>query len=493
MSTGPPDPVPTGSRHLAALARPLAALEAEVTRLDGWGRRLAEVLGGGGRLLVAGNGGSAAQAQHLSSELVGRFRDERRPFSAIALCADSASVTAIGNDYGVDEVFARQVRAHGRAGDVLVVISTSGASANVVAAARAAQELGLLTWGLTGPGPNPLLACCDDAVVVDAPATATVQEVHQVVVHLLCAAVEVALEPPAPLSAPAGDPRRSGRVVVVGDALLDRDLHGRVSRLCPDAPVPVVEARSEQARPGGAALAAALAAADGADVTLVTALAGDEPGRVLAGLLADAGVAVVDLGLDGPTPEKVRVRAGGQSLLRIDRGGRARGVGPAGEAARAALAGAGAVLVADYGRGVAAEPGLRQALAGLAARTPVVWDPHPRGPAPVPGAQLVTPNQGEALQATATDGMLDRHAGGDAGGPVAAVADSARRLAQRWQAGAVAVTMGASGALLSGAEGPPLVVPAPVTGAGDPCGAGDCFAAGVVVALAAGAVVSEAV
>ncbi len=484
-----PEPVPTGRRHLAALTEPLGALEGQTERLDGWGRHLAAVLTGGGRLLAAGNGGSAAQAQHLTSELVGRYRDDRRPFSAIALCAETSSLTAIANDYGVDDVFARQVRAHGRPGDVLVVLSTSGASANVVAAARAGRECGLSVWGLTGPGPNPLLASCDDALVVDAPACATVQEVHQVVVHLLCAAVEAAHRTalqvaPEPGREEAGGGARRRRVVVVGDALLDRDLEGTVERVCPDAPVPVVAVGAEHPRPGGAALAAALAAGDGADVTLITALAGDGPGQVLAGLLTGAGVAVIDLGLDGPTPEKVRVRAGGQSLLRLDHGCVPSPVGSPDGAVRSALAGASAVLVSDYGRGVAAEPGVRRALADLAPRIPVVWDPHPLGPVPVPGVHLVTPNQTEAGGAVGAGGGL-------AG--IAAVAGAARALAARWQVGAVVVTMGARGALLAGPDGPPLVVPAPVATGGDPCGAGDRFAAGVVVALAGGAVVSEAV
>lgn len=185
------DPLPTGRSHLTALRAPLAALERDVDRIDAWGRHLGAVLRGGGRLLAAGNGGSAAQAQHLTSELVGRYRDDRPPLSALALHAETSSVTAIGNDYGADEVFARQVHAHGRPGDVLVAISTSGGSANVLTAAMAARDAGVLVWGLTGPAPNPLTARCDDAVCVDAPATATVQEVHLVVVHLLCAAVDV--------------------------------------------------------------------------------------------------------------------------------------------------------------------------------------------------------------------------------------------------------------------------------------------------------------
>ena len=182
--------VRTGLQHLSALAGPLAALEDDVPRIAAWGERLTGVLLGGGRLLAVGNGGSAAQAQHLTGELVGRYLDERPPFSALALHADTSSVTAIGNDYGLEEVFARQLRAHGRPGDVLLALSTSGASANVVAAVEAANEMEITTWALTGRRPNPLAKLCDDAVCVDAPATPTVQEIHLIAIHLLCAEVD---------------------------------------------------------------------------------------------------------------------------------------------------------------------------------------------------------------------------------------------------------------------------------------------------------------
>ena len=183
-------PVFSGRAHLAALARPLEALEQDVDRIEGWGRRLARVLLGGGRLLVVGNGGSAAQAQHLTGELVGRYLDDRPPFSALALHAESSSLTAIANDFGPDESFARQVRAHGRPGDVLIALTTSGRSANIVAAVRAALSGGLTTWALTGPAPNPVSELSDDAICVDAPTPPTVQEIHQIVIHLLCAAVD---------------------------------------------------------------------------------------------------------------------------------------------------------------------------------------------------------------------------------------------------------------------------------------------------------------
>lgn len=181
-------------QHFTALQQALAGLAGTEARIERWGRHLATVLTtGGGRLLACGNGGSAAEAQHLTGELVGRFRHDRRPLSAIPLHADTSATTAIANDYGDNEVFARQVAAHGRPGDVLVALSTSGTSRNVLAAVKAAHEVGILTWALTGPAPNPLAAVCDDAITVEAPSTATVQEVHLAVVHALCAALDDAL------------------------------------------------------------------------------------------------------------------------------------------------------------------------------------------------------------------------------------------------------------------------------------------------------------
>jgi D-sedoheptulose 7-phosphate isomerase len=163
----------------------LVDLDGQLDVVARWSERMAEVLLGGGRVLVAGNGGSAAQAQHLSAELVGRYLDDRPAFSAIALHADTSALTAIVNDYGADEAFARGVRAHGRPGDLLVALSTSGRSMNVIRASDAARERGLWVCALTGPGPNELSTRAHEALCVDA-ATPTVQEVHQVVIHLLC-------------------------------------------------------------------------------------------------------------------------------------------------------------------------------------------------------------------------------------------------------------------------------------------------------------------
>jgi D-sedoheptulose 7-phosphate isomerase len=182
---------------LEALADAALRFRRWLPTINAWGHRLAGVLDGGGRLLACGNGGSAAEAQHLTAELVGRFEGERRPLSAIPLHGDSSATTAIGNDYGAAGVFARQVRAHGRPGDVLVCLSTSGRSANVIAAARAAREAGVTAWALTGPAGGPLAAACDDAIRVDAAATCTVQEIHLAAIHLLCRVVDQTLGVPA--------------------------------------------------------------------------------------------------------------------------------------------------------------------------------------------------------------------------------------------------------------------------------------------------------
>ena len=179
--------------HLAELVRTLPAFGQVAPVLDGWGQALAGVLTEGGRLLVAGNGGSAAEAQHLTAELVGKLREDRVPLSALALHAETSSATAIGNDYGFDEVYARQVRAHGRPGDVLLLLSTSGRSRNLLAAAEAAAEVGVHRWAFTGPAPNPLAARCSQVLAVPCREPQIVQELHLVAAHLLCEYVEAHL------------------------------------------------------------------------------------------------------------------------------------------------------------------------------------------------------------------------------------------------------------------------------------------------------------
>ncbi|MFC4907178.1 D-glycero-beta-D-manno-heptose 1-phosphate adenylyltransferase [Actinomadura gamaensis] len=271
----------------------------------------------------------------------------------------------------------------------------------------------------------------------------------------------------------------NGPLVVVGDTLLDVDLVGQSARLSPDAPVPVIEHAAERSRPGGAGLAALLAAAEGAEVVLVTALSDDEAGRRLRALLRPH-VNVAALRLDGPTPVKTRIRSGDHAVARLDAGEGRATAGPVSPAVAAALSGAGAVLVSDYGRGVASQPAVRALLERLPDRVPIVWDPHPRGGPPVRNTLLATPNEDEARRLTG------------AGDGVAASARHARELAARWDVSAVAVTLGPRGALLCQGEGPPFLAPAEPA-SGDPCGAGDGFAAATAWALGTGGALTEAV
>jgi D-beta-D-heptose 7-phosphate kinase / D-beta-D-heptose 1-phosphate adenosyltransferase len=229
---------------------------------------------------------------------------------------------------------------------------------------------------------------------------------------------------------------RRGPLVVLGDSMLDIDIEGDASRLSPEAPVPVVDVTRQRRRPGGAGLAALLAARSGQDVILITALGSDDLGDALLNLLTDH-VEVCSLPLEGSTVCKCRVAAGEIPMLRVDSGsGRARRT-PLPPAAVRALTSAGAIMVADYGRGVAALPTIRQALLEMHS-VPVVWDPHPRGPAPVRGCTVVTPNADEARLSCGADHP----------------AEQGRQLCENWQARSVAVTIGSRGAVLTEARPP---------------------------------------
>jgi D-sedoheptulose 7-phosphate isomerase len=147
----------------------------------------------GNKILACGNGGSAAEAQHFIAELVGRFLTEREPLAGVALTVDTSILTAVGNDYGYDEVFARQVKAIGNAGDVLIAISTSGKSPNLISALATARDRGLVTIALAGQKSNADLAACDLVITIPDPSTPRIQEMHLVILHLICELVDNAL------------------------------------------------------------------------------------------------------------------------------------------------------------------------------------------------------------------------------------------------------------------------------------------------------------
>jgi D-sedoheptulose 7-phosphate isomerase len=151
---------------------------------------IAGAFGNGGKLMVAGNGGSAADAQHIAGEFLSRFNFDRNPLPALALTSDTSVLTAIGNDYGFEHVFERQVRGLGRPDDVLLAISTSGRSPNVLAALTAARGIGMTTVGFTGEGERPMSALCDHCLAAPASETPLIQQIHIVAAHAICGLVE---------------------------------------------------------------------------------------------------------------------------------------------------------------------------------------------------------------------------------------------------------------------------------------------------------------
>ncbi|MDQ0755240.1 PfkB family carbohydrate kinase [Arthrobacter sp. B3I4] len=269
-------------------------------------------------------------------------------------------------------------------------------------------------------------------------------------------------------------------IVVVGDVLLDVDLDGEATRLCPDAPVPVVDITTVRARAGGAGLVARMLANDGHDVRLVTALGRDEPGHRLLGELT--GITVVAGPSGAPTPVKTRLRAGGHPVARIDEGCRVRSAPEVTPKMLAALSDADVLVVADYGRGLTRNSSLRTAVATLARSVPVIWDPHPAGAAPVPGVTVVTPNQSEAQAAV-------RAAGAGAPGGAGEVAAA---LLRHWQSKAVLLTQADQGATLVQVSAPvPVHLAAPSVAVRDSCGAGDRLAASLAGHLVSGSALEE--
>lgn len=178
-----------------AHVRCLENLRAMAPELEKAGDMLLQCLLGGGKLMICGNGGSASDAQHFAAEIVGRFERERRAYPALALSTDTSILTAVGNDYGYDEVFSRQVDGLGRPGDVLVGISTSGDSENVIRAVRRAEALNIKTLGLLGKDGGALKPMVDQAIVVDNTTTARIQEAHIFILHYWAWQVERGLPP----------------------------------------------------------------------------------------------------------------------------------------------------------------------------------------------------------------------------------------------------------------------------------------------------------
>jgi D-sedoheptulose 7-phosphate isomerase len=173
--------------HLAAIQK---ILDSKITDIEQSGQLICEALTSGHKVLLCGNGGSAADAQHIAAELVGCYEKQRRSWPAIALTTDTSALTAVSNDLGYEQVFARQVLGLAQPGDVLVAISTSGKSKNVLRAAEQARESGCKTIALTGATAEPLASLCDIVVAVPSSRTSRIQEVHITIGHLWCEMVD---------------------------------------------------------------------------------------------------------------------------------------------------------------------------------------------------------------------------------------------------------------------------------------------------------------
>jgi D-sedoheptulose 7-phosphate isomerase len=190
---GPQDWQARIAAEIATIAANFARLAAQAPSIAAAAEAMITTLRAGGKIMLCGNGGSAADAQHLAAELVGRYLKDRAPLAALALTVDTSALTAIANDYAFEEVFARQVTGLGRPGDLLLALSTSGDSANVVAAVAAARAKGIATIALTGAGGGRLAPLADLAIRVPAQRSNAVQELHIAVGHILCGLVEDAL------------------------------------------------------------------------------------------------------------------------------------------------------------------------------------------------------------------------------------------------------------------------------------------------------------
>ncbi len=167
-----------------------ALMEQQSGKIEQLGRKAAEVLRNGGTIFFCGNGGSAADSQHLAAELVGRYERERNALPAVALTVDTSTLTSIGNDYGFEDIFHRQLLGLGKAGDLLVAISTSGNSPNILKAVETARQRSMFTVALTGKGGGRLAAACDLAIVVPSNRTSRIQEAHIIIGHMMCQFVE---------------------------------------------------------------------------------------------------------------------------------------------------------------------------------------------------------------------------------------------------------------------------------------------------------------
>ena len=480
-------------------------LEPWYTQVDAVVQKLKETFARGGRVYVAGNGGSATLAQHLSDEMVGRYESDRPAYPVIALTADSAVLTVIGNDYGYENVFKRQIEALGQRGDMFMAFSTSGSSQNIISAAQAATERDMSVVTFTGPS-GVLKDMADVAVISPAKATSRIQELDLHAIHLICESFE-----------PETKQRRLGmdrieeivgsfsgkKILVVGDVMLDQYVAGTVDRVNPEAPVPVLHAHQEQVVTGGAGNAAKNAARLGAKTLLVSVIGRDAMGELLEKTAAQEGYEARFIhSTTRPTIYKTRFLAkiresevlggsnlmeGSQQLLRVDHEEK-RDIEPALEGQviaairEAAAAGAEGILVSDYNKGVITK-NVAEAIMVIARERgiPVAADLKPSHAPLFIGAAVVSPNRKEAHEFLGLDAVSD---------PISPQ-ELAARLREMMQ-GTVCVTLGPDGMQVCDEATNEHVPQEHVVKVYDVSGAGDTAIVTLLLARLAGASAAEA-
>lgn len=491
--------------HSQELRAAMEQLEPWYEQVEAVVRHLRETFSRDKTVYVAGNGGSATLAQHLSDEMVGRYESDRKAYPVVALTTDGAVLTVIGNDYGYEHTFSRQIEALGRPGDVFIGFSTSGSSKNIINAAQAARDKGMAVISFTGNS-GTFKDMADIAVISPAKATSRIQELDLHAIHLICEAFE-----------PEQKQRRLSmsridelvgqfagkKILVIGDVMLDQYLSGVVERVNPEAPVPVLRARYEKEVTGGAGNAAKNAVMLGASTCLVSVVGEDDMARRVEAAAEKEGYSTrLVRDPSRPTISKTRflaairesetldvdsMIAGSQQLLRVDHEIKDK-ISKEIEtqvidAFKSAISeGVDGILVSDYDKGVITES-VARAIMDIAKERgiPVAADLKPANGPWFVGATIISPNRKEAHEYLGLD-------------PIAQPIEPnelATRLREKMQA-SVFVTLGPDGVFVNAGDTQEHVPQEHVVKVYDVSGAGDTAVVTLLLARLAKATPVEA-
>jgi D-beta-D-heptose 7-phosphate kinase/D-beta-D-heptose 1-phosphate adenosyltransferase len=408
----------------------------------------------GNKIIIFGNGGSAADAQHIATEFVVRFRKNRKAFPAIALTTDTSALTAIGNDYGFDHLFSRQVEALCAKDDLVIGISTSGNSENVIRALDAAKKIGATTVALGGGDGGKMTAIADYAIIVPTRVTARIQEMHITIGHMLCGAVEN-----------------------------DRFVYGQVSRISPEAPVPVLTYNETKATLGGAGNVVRNLTALGANVFFVSVVGDDDESQEIGVLLKESAECATKLLTEKKrkTIVKTRFVADRQQILRVD----SESTHPIEQETRVKLMQSleefigtcDVVVLSDYGKGLLCKD-IPSQIIGMSRKAgkKVLVDPKGKDYHRYAGAHVITPTLKELKEATEMSVSGDHE-----------VIAAAKKIIERYGIDAVLTTRSQEGMTLVQTDGGVTHLRAEAKEVFDVSGAGDTVIAVTASAISVGA------